>query len=73
MVLEHCSQPTFCLAMLMIDDHVKDSSIPSFMKYTLKILSAASSVLIEMVFLLCPIEVIHYNDSFPNIKSLFCF
>lgn len=59
------------MARLIIDDHVKDSSIHSFMKYTFKILSTASSVLIEMVFLLRSIDVIHYNDGFPNIKSLF--
>lgn len=55
---------------VMINDHIKDPSIPSFVKYTLKTLPTACLVFIEMVFLLCPIDVIHYSDSFPNIKSL---
>lgn len=51
------------MASLMISDLTKNSSIPSFMKYMFYILSTACSVLIEMVFLLCPIDVIHYSYS----------
>lgn len=63
------NQYSICLSVI-INDHIKDPSIPNFMKYTLKILPTACLVFTEMVFFLCPIDVIHYIDSFPNIKSL---
>lgn len=45
--------------------------LPTFMNYAFKILPNACSLLTEVVFLLYPIDVIHYTNNFPNIKSLF--
>lgn len=71
MISEHNAHNYHCLWLsMMINEHIKDLSISSFMKYILKFLPTAWLVFIDMTFLLCPIDDVHYSNSFPGIKSL---